>query len=209
MLGAFLGSRGLSRPTGAPLYSYRCTDAEFEALRDATASCLSWRRSDPITGAMFSLFVAEWWRRSFDGGAWSWEKPLHALGIPPIGQGDCVHLTQLGVQWWHRPLNRRVGATLYLLTLASEGGFPANLLTREGNRFQRFFRGLLDNIAFMGDRVAQLPDDTQGLVELGRRSLHVLPETMRRDVIAHVGALLVVQVWLLRMEAAPLDPGHP
>jgi hypothetical protein len=31
--------------------------------------------------ALFCIYIAEWWRKHYDGGPWSWAEPLRALDL--------------------------------------------------------------------------------------------------------------------------------
>ena len=138
-----LRRQGLTTPDGRPLYAYRIEIDEFSLLRmilfgDAVSSrerC-----------ALFCIYIAEWWRKRYDGGSWSWSDPLASIDITD----DYTRLyrpIQRGLQYWRRPLVVANGARQFLVTLCCEGGLPLNLLAHESHALGDFFRRLLDEQA--------------------------------------------------------------
>lgn len=77
--------RHLAQPDGRQLHLYRLTQEEYETLRAAlTRACHHQDGPEPNTVdfcAAFCLFVSEWFKRSFEGGHWSWERPC---GLRPV-----------------------------------------------------------------------------------------------------------------------------
>ena len=66
----FLKVRGLSEPSGDPLWSYRVSDAEFEDLEsNVMPDVLTGSESDSATvNRLFLLYAAEAWKRRYEGG---------------------------------------------------------------------------------------------------------------------------------------------
>lgn len=144
----------LGAPDGRPLYAYRIDAGEFDALQliliaDATSSrerC-----------ALFCIYIAEWWRRHYDGGPWSWSEPLGALELHVDDYPKLYKPIQSGLAYWRRPLLKSERVRQFLVTLCCEGGLPLGLLAREGNALNEFFRRLLDEQARSGLPRAALP----------------------------------------------------
>jgi hypothetical protein len=136
---SFLGARDLSAPTGAPLYTYRATEGEFEDLGTVLRGHLGARlrfsslaqvsRRDAWFSALFVLYSAEWWRRRYDGSGWSWDPIVRGIGIAAENwtqsqRSECV---EAGLAQWGIPLSESRGLR-YLGSIALQGGLPMQLL---------------------------------------------------------------------------------
>ncbi len=83
----FLEQEGRCAPAdGRPLYAYRLSDQEYEelisVLQQINILGIETLARSPLTKwpMAFVLFAAEWWRREYDGGAWSWEDIFRRIG---------------------------------------------------------------------------------------------------------------------------------
>lgn len=103
----FLFVRGmLSGPDGSPLYLYHVTDEEYAQLTTVLRESLPDIESPAFSGywsAIFCLFVAEKYRREYDGSSlgWSWEgfeKPL-SIRLPSPHHAEIV---KKGLEYWRR-----------------------------------------------------------------------------------------------------------
>ena len=146
---AFLRARSLERPTGNPLCTYKCTDAEFEALRLALASSLDGEPEGATTieSACFVLFGAEWFRREHSGGHWTWDGIFQALAVSgPDNPQMRSKMVMEGLGYWKREVFYTGTNRAFLITLAAEGGLPLKLLREQGAHLRRFFRALLQDL---------------------------------------------------------------
>ncbi len=142
-----LHRHSLDAPDGRPLYAYRIDTNEFDVLQlillvDATSSrerC-----------ALFCIYIAEWWRKHYDGGPWSWSEPLNALELHVDEYPKLYRPIQSGLAYWRRPLLKSDRMRQFLVTLCCEGGLPLGLLAREGHALSEFFRRLLEEQARSG-----------------------------------------------------------
>lgn len=206
ILQQILHRSGLRREQRSPLYAYRTTADELDALHAALRGhCASGASFDTPTAAAFCLFGAEWFCRHYAGGPWAWRTILDAIGFRSTSA--LYGIVQRGLAHWHRPLVMLGSERQFLVTLACEGGLPLGLLQGEsGSALRRFFRELL------GAREAyQRPAQ-----ELVADASRVLPPTLQQDVVSGLAAQLVDAVADLRLAAgggadpvAHLDANHP
>lgn len=203
LLTRILSTRGLDRPSGKPLFRYRCSDAEFNALAELLRGEGQLQDKGAAEAACFCLYAAEWWRRNADGGAWSWDPLLASLEWATPQSHALLHrLVESGlVDYWRRtiltrPLLQRMhGYRRFLVSLIVEGGLPMNLIRTEGSRLRRFFRALLE-IA------RRFHLDAETAARSGEAVAHWLPESLRRDEIFELSGQLVAKIWELQDRVA-------
>ncbi len=119
------GSRfGLPLPDGRPLYQYRLSTENYEAIGDYLKTSIRrvglQRQHDD---ALFAIWVAEWFRRSFKGGQQRWADIGNALGLQ-FTQAEWRQHADNGLRIWKLSPLRLHGALQRLLSLARQGGFP-------------------------------------------------------------------------------------
>ena len=98
---------GLDRSAGHPLYSYRVTPQELELLQIELKSVFSTRGSLKFAeecGA-FCLFGAEWFRRNYRSGPWSWDVIFDALDLSGSRRSNTQVTTaeyvKRGLKYWN------------------------------------------------------------------------------------------------------------
>ncbi|MBI2566858.1 MAG: hypothetical protein HYV63_07505 [Candidatus Schekmanbacteria bacterium] len=194
---AFLRRRGLSAPTGDPLYRYRCGEEELAqlgvALRDDSAEVEI--GGDEAWQAGFCLLGAEWWRRNHDGGPWTWRPILLEGGLGATAPFSVIHRAVLGgLRWWRRPLLTIRDNRAFLVTLACEGGLPLRLVTAQHTHLRRYFHALLEEIRLFGD--ASSP------AALAAACAGLLPRSLRHPVVFELCGTLVATIWSYRRSLA-------
>ncbi len=150
-LAEFLFIRELYKgPTSRPLYSYQVTAQEYENLRDllATHRRLAFdSRHEYSWAACFCLYVAECFRREYDGGesGWAWITFEKRLGCN-FSQQQHAELVVRGLEgYWKRPIRQRERGRDLLGSLFAEGGLPWLLVKSDSHGFGRSVRkGLRD-----------------------------------------------------------------
>ncbi len=206
---AFLASRDLHCTDQRALHQYRLSDAEFTDLEQLLRKWLGLLLDRiglsnlpqlPGFSALFVLFAAEWWRRRFDGGHWSWDPILQAIGADPDdwSQGQRSECVRYGLQdWGLEP--RNTGGLRFLGSIAVQGGLPLRLLAED--------RGGIGHLLGQVLRQAGGASVTQSDLLTWIESLHtMLPKSYRQ---AAIFALLADTAWtILRLkEEGGLTPG--
>ena len=128
-------SRTLSHPDGRHLYAYRMQKNEFDGLTTLLSACLKETQGTiqwlSGTERLFVLYAAEWSRRKYTGGAWRWDDISASLAWPSLSFEHQHDLTRKGMAYWKLVLHRNSsGSTAYLMSIATEGGFPVKLVER-------------------------------------------------------------------------------
>jgi len=202
----FIGKRDLSSPDGRPLYAYRTTETEFEDLEKLLVTWLGkFQELAPLgdfmskvqkLASLFVLYASEWWRRRYNGAAWTWEPILTSLGADFTGwstsqRGECV---RQGIEDWRLPL-RNSGALRYLGTIALQGGLPMRLLAEAKGGLGRLLHAVLRE-------TSKTSFHTVAELETWVRNLdHYLPRTYRQAGIHVLLAQVVQAVLEIRLEA--------
>lgn len=205
----FLASRGLHYTDRRALHQYRLSDAEFTDLEQLLRKWLGLlldrfglSNVPQLAGfsALFVLFAAEWWRRRFDGGHWTWDPILEAIGADPDdwSQGQRSECVQYGLRdWGLEP--RSTGGLRFLGSIAVQGGLPLRLLAED--------RGGIGHLLGQVLRQAGSAGVTQSDLLTWIESLQtMLPRSYRQSAIY---ALLADTAWtVLRLkEEGGLTPG--
>ena len=184
-------------PDGRPLFGYRCNGNEFETLQQLLRERLRGRLDNAMnsaTAAAVCLFAAEWWRRHYYEGGWTWKGVLDALGV----SGDVPHahlaqLTDRGLRFWGRRVRERGGRQEYLLSLALEAGMPLRLVERPDTHVGRFLLRLIQDLR-------DFPEPHTPSLELAQRSRHVLPTSLQNEELLTLSAELAAGVVLLQRQ---------
>ncbi|WP_179959402.1 STY4851/ECs_5259 family protein [Marinobacter changyiensis] len=198
----FLFVRGMiTGPDASPLYSYHVTDEEYaelpSVLRQAIADIESPSHSS-YWSAAFCLFVAEKYRREYDGSSlgWSWkgfEKPL-SVELTSSRHSEVV---KKGLEFWKRPIRFRTNGYDYLGSLFDEGGLPWRLVQSETHGFGRAVRGAVNQYY----RVKQAGRDVASVIE---NYADFFPQTFRTSEKYLLIASIVE--WLMQLaETHPIS----
>ncbi|MDD1615055.1 MAG: hypothetical protein CG439_128 [Methylococcaceae bacterium NSP1-2] len=171
----FLTVRQLNKPNAQPLYRYRMTDDEFAKLQKMLEISVLFNAKHIIKisgwNAAFVIYAAEWWRRYYDGGVWSWQA-IFAAFANQINAEQYNLIVELGLKRKVRVINGRSG---YLDTIAIEGGLPVKQLNNADYLRQLFkqaipnYLGLhnadsADAIAIIGDYAHHLSENFQAIL---------------------------------------------
>lgn len=181
-----LVQRGLLCPDGRALYLYRLTEAEFGSLEALLRESLAALRSSfdlaNVTQrvgfpALFVLYGAEWWRRSYDGSGFAWEPILRDLHANPDqwSPGQRSECVRLGLRDWKLSL-RESGGLRFLGTVAVQGGLPLRLLAEARGGLGQVLRRVL--------QLANHDHVTQSDLQSWVQSLqNFLPKSYRQEAI--------------------------
>lgn len=194
----FLDDRGLggNNPDGRPLYAYRCSTEEFEASKAILRALANVTFAGaPLLGTpqLYTLVCAEWWRRYFQGGSWSWKYIWNELEWPHDQYHATIELVRDGLFAWKRSLITTSYRREFLVSVATEGGIPINLLQCEGGSFRDYLRTVVSEYGLYGD---------SGLnaLEAAEQYLSKLRENWRQPQIAQLAGQVAEAVWRLTAE---------
>ena len=189
------GPFGLPAPDGRPLHRYQITNTNFAALEAHLQGAV---RADGFGSrqneALFVLWAAEWFRRSFRGGQRKWSDVGGRFGLN-LAQASWRAIADRGLGVWQlRPL-RLHGATHRLLNLARQGGFPVAAIEDAGGWAASYLEALVG--VLLGE-AHPTPENAFGHAQqLGGK----VPESWQHDEFFAVSADLAISVVVLRREA--------
>ena len=92
---------------------------------------------DDSWNPMFCLYAAEWWRRNYSSGPWSWDGIYESIGWQSVTSHERSERVANGLKWWKRTVFKREGRNLFLVTIACEGGTAASA-TAKGKSIFRY-----------------------------------------------------------------------
>lgn len=136
LISEFLESRNLTS-CPIPLWKLKLTDNEYQRLKSHIKSWVIACRNNAFNNNNVfcqckeecALFVAEWWRREYDGGAPSERRVVQALGLGEAYDDDFKRAYRIGIRILHIPIykddrgnKQRFDSLLY------QGGFPMNFI---------------------------------------------------------------------------------
>lgn len=180
-----LKARWLNAPDGRMLYGYNVAAAEFESLESVLVlACLANKFSMLVSRnaafpALFVLFASEWWRREYEGGAWSWDPMVERLAgeDAEVSQQTLSECVTVGLQYWgHRP---QADGKRFLGAIVAHGGIPMRLLAQGEGKLPV----ALAQIIRYADRYSWSFGQIQEAVE---ERLPLLPQSYRRQEIARL-----------------------
>lgn len=200
----FLGNRGLTAPTAAPLYTYRMTKPEFDDLEIILREYLEDRlrketlgdlaRENPNFCSAFVFYASEWWKRRFSGHYWTWAPILQDLGADPNGWGQnrrsqCI---EIGLEQWDLRLANIQGFH-YLANIAFNGGLPLQLVAEAQGSIGRMLSRVLRN--------ATGQEEIDVLVDWIRSISSAIPKAYQFDEVFHLLATIAREIIRLTQEA--------
>jgi hypothetical protein len=124
----FLSKRGLQEPDGRPLFAYKTSHEEFEALRLLLQVIPESNRVQSRYPQAWLLFAAEWWKRSYAGGAWRWGPLCEAAGQKVLSHEKTRNLVIEGHQKWHLQTAIKNEGKRFIGLVAVNGGLPMRLV---------------------------------------------------------------------------------
>lgn len=147
LLYEMLKARGLDEPAKRPIYAYQVTSREYEQLQGALRERSHRRPKDwaNVEAAEFCIFAAEWWRRNYAGGYWSWEGLTSAIGAKSWNRYEHLELVERGLQYLNREVIEFTSSRQFLGTLATEGGLPLKLITSQKGALIDAFREIFED----------------------------------------------------------------
>lgn len=155
-LAQFLFVRGhFKGPTGQALYKYQVEAAEYADLAELLRRHQNLQNYKSWASA-FCLFVAERFRRGYDGSdeGWSWIPIERELNCSFTLAGRAA-VVEKGLQYWKRPIRQHEDRRHLLGSLFLEGGLPWPLVQNDRHGFGRAVRrGLKYHYRTDGGRIS-------------------------------------------------------
>jgi hypothetical protein len=127
----FLHKRGLQEPDGRPLFAYKVSSEEFEALRQLLQSSTGEQRTLSHYPQIWLLFAAEWWKREYSGGAWRWGPLCEAAGLRNTSHEKTRNLVIDGRRHWCLQTTIKNEGKRFIGLVAVNGGLPMRLVESE------------------------------------------------------------------------------
>lgn len=192
--------RARSKP-GRPLYTYRLSEEEFQALRAEVATDIRLRRQlQGHRAARFCLFAAKVLCRTYVGGAWKWEPVEDALDWKPSPK-DREDAVRSGMSYWQRPIHQVGNSQRLLMTLFMEGGLPlAALADGRELHLRQFFRAL----------IAQAERYQTSARQFVEEQIQLLPTTFRtNEGVQNLSAELADAIVELRKKVPRVHAADP
>ncbi|MEQ8405781.1 MAG: STY4851/ECs_5259 family protein [Oceanicaulis sp.] len=126
-------ARTIVRPDSRPLYKYRFTEREYSRAVEMLKSNGRAALRETEGCALFVMVLAEWFRRSREGGSWGWDAPLshlnlqrdeHRSGVRLLRYSELIEAVLRGLEWWGRPAPEDLDGLRYVYAVVRESGLP-------------------------------------------------------------------------------------
>ncbi|WP_341987604.1 STY4851/ECs_5259 family protein [Azorhizobium sp. AG788] len=192
LLAEIIRRAGLGAADGRALFRYAVDEASFAALKaqlEAIHRQGGLAEPNRTSSAVFALYVAEWYRREYQGGHYRWDSPLPDV-IRELTAPSIKALAREGLAWWGLAPRHKAGGEMRLLSLILAGGFPTRLLeTRERGRIAVHLQTLIARLEARGDcdeEVAPALSRTTGsaLGSYDHDEFHILCAELARGVVS-------------------------
>ena len=193
---------GLDVADGRALFRYAIDEVSFVALKaqlEAIHRQGGLAQPSRTSSAVFALYVAEWYRREYQGGHYRWDSPLPDV-IGELTAPSIKVLARQGLAWWGLAPRHTAGGEMRLLSLILEGGFPTRLLeTRDRGRIAVHLQTLIARLE------ARVDCDEEAATALSRTTGSALG-SYDHDEFHILCAELALGVVALKRHAATTGP---
>lgn len=174
------GGGGFETPPGRPLYSYRCSNENYEKiqsfLRQKSDEMGHGKKAPVFVHEAFCLYVSEWVRRNHKTGHVRWCDVLDSLNWPQLTNSTLSYLTESGLKYWNRPLRTKGNKPAYLLTLVLEGGLPLRMMEDNQGALVNYFKKVLTGIRQNTNQYVQSNEIAENYEDL-------LPTSLRNKTV--------------------------
>lgn len=183
----------LQKPDDRMLCQYRCTDAEYSDSQEYLCQQSAQDSFSPVNSIIFCLYTSEWWRRNYVSGPWKWDGVFESIGLPTnLSRNRIPEMVKPGLDFFNRKILILNGQSRYFATLATEGGLPLKLLSREKDaHLQRYLRALLREFQIYG--IAN-----SSAIDLARKIGIQLPKSLQHSGLFQICGGLVQRIWQLQ-----------
>jgi hypothetical protein len=209
-----LEKRGLNEPDKRPLYRYRLNEDEFGTLSillRGHANQDMHRKYKSGFCACWFLFSAEWWKRCYAGGAWSWAPIFATLGMDDLAPELRSEWVEEASRYWQLE-DQLLRGKRFLGRVVANGGLPLALITDAGSGVFRLLNMVQQDMVRTGALT-----EAQVIAELRARS-GMIPECYRQQHVFNLLADVLLTIQRLNAEIGKdegkdpvekLDLSHP
>lgn len=211
-LQSFLAKRNLQHPNGEMLYVYQMNKQEYNDLQAVLINnCKNHSICDLLKNDNFSrlfvLYAADWWKREYDGGVWSWD-PIFSSITDEILKPHQIAVRTAAInsafKYWKYNITLTTGKK-YLGAIIANGGIPSKFLqTANQSPLVRVLSGVL---RFASEN--NILNNDKELFLYTKNSAKKLPEVMRKDEICELITELVSTILKLKQEYKLQDVSNP
>lgn len=192
---------GVASPDGRALHRYHLGADGMKWLRESMRA----RWPDGFPGgnreaaALFVIWAAHWFQCEYGGGIMRWEDLGSALGVPFAGD-DGRRLAREGLRAWGRDpvisesAEHSFKRSMWLRTLAVEGGFPAALLKDVDKWAGRYLERVV------GSLLTEPSLEPEIAFTIAESYGDSVPRSFRQEIFYALAADLAIQVVRLRRE---------
>ena len=181
------------------LFRYRLLPDEFSSLKEVLRQTCAGRPLATIAAfnlsfpGAFVMFGAEWWKREYGGGVWSWPLIIQAFGADPDSWLPNQRTASVlsGLKFWGHSVHRAGRA--YLGSVITQGGIPQALLSDGHGPIT----GLLVSA---GKRAGQLNARGDEIIAIVRDYQDRLQQSLQRDEFIELIARTIDAVLALQNE---------
>jgi hypothetical protein len=178
-------------PDGRPLFAYKTSDEEFEQLRQlmitsARTSYYFLDKEREFATAWF-LYASEWWKRCYEGGAWSWSQLFQAIGMEEPPQHIKRDWVERACSQWKLSDSSTEGKR-FLGRVVVNGGLPLRLIESAEGKISRLLKSVLRLV-----KAEQNVSSARIRAEIDAQK-NYLPISYRQPLIIELLAALVLAV---------------
>lgn len=186
---------------GLPLWSLKVTDAELLEMQSilkrifvAKEPTVVFNRYSCTGGTgkfdqIFTLYLATWIQRNFNGGKARWPVVLESINIKHQNRLNSViyDSVKTGLKYWGIELHSTSTANQYFATLYCQGGFPrAGLIGLIDGPVSHYLDNVIAHYALF--------HHTSSLETIAENGLQKLPETLKQQPFASLACALITSL---------------
>jgi hypothetical protein len=193
---------GIDAPDGRPLHRYHLSDDGYVWLQQTLLANVVRLRHGFGSAPMFlALWASAWFRHHYTGGTRNYDDLRAALGLD-INDAQWRNLLEKGLKGWKRTPIVRKGRSLWLTTVAVEGGFPVQVLSAGGGVLPRYLSGIVARLLGYG-----LDPSFDEALAIADATSEMLRDTFREEAFIALSADLALSIVKLRRLAEAALPG--
>lgn len=189
----FFAKRELAGPDGRALFRYRLSDEEFALLQTQLKHAALLQGPEDLVRHFgfveaWLLYAAEWWKRCYDGDAWSWKRIFGSIGLEEPAHAVISTWVQEANRYW-RLLQQLQHGRKYIGQVVLNGGVPLRLIEGADGRIASVLKMVLRRV------VPVVPALTLAAIRLEvEEHASLLPQTFRQPMLFDLLAEIVFGV---------------